>query len=257
MKKCPFCKNEIETEATQCPKCQRVLVEKVFSVKHAPESFYAQSSSKGTKEKTYNYYTPPEKSSLPKKGFHLPRHSGLIASILGFIALIAILSNSNTPSSTLPTPASTTSTDSQQIPTVSVSQTPYNFLPNGTVLFSSRAFSGSGILTISNASGGSDAIVKLITNGGVKVYSVYIRANNSYSIKKINDGVYRVLFSFGSDWDTNQKKFLVNPSAESFDDTFDFETTETQYTTYSITLNPVVGGKATTSSLTPNDFDKY
>ena len=61
----------------------------------------------------------------------------------------------------------------------------------------------------------------------------------------------------GSNWDTVNNKFLTNPSGEAFDDNFNFETSADQYTRYTLTLNPVVGGTATTSSIDPSEFDKY
>jgi hypothetical protein len=95
--------------------------------------------------------------------------------------------------------------------------------------------------------------VKLITSAGVKVYSVYISANGNYSIKNINDGIYRVLFETGSNWDTDTGVFLINPSAEEFDNNFDFN----KYGEYDISLNPVSGGTAVTPSINPSEFNQY
>jgi hypothetical protein len=260
MKKCPFCKKEIESSATECPICKMVLVEKIPSVKAYSNYSNTTPPPKEPKQKAHtSYYTPPPKSSTPGKQFQMPKGSGWVISIIGSIALTAILNYHGAPNP-LPAPIATTFEDNNILPSTPVSvapKTPYRYLPNGTVLFKSpSSFGGPGILSISNGSG-SDAVIKLITSGGKKVYSVYIRANNSYSIKNIDDGVYRLLFVFGSDWDSGQKKFLVNPSAEAFDDTFDFETVDNQYVEYSITLNPVTGGKATTNPVDLNIFDKY
>jgi hypothetical protein len=257
MKKCPFCKNEIESSATECPICKMVLVEKIPSSKTYSSNTYTPPKEPKQKAHT-SYYTPPPKSSAPKKQFQMPKGSGWIISIIGSVALTAILNYHGAPNP-LPAPIPTTAEDTSTLPSpVPVApKTPYRYLSNGTVLYSSSsAFNGEGDLSISNGSG-SDAVVKLITSSGSKVYSVYIRTNNSYTIKNINDGIYRVLFSFGSDWDSGQKKFLVNPSAEAFDDTFDFQTTDTQASGYRITLNPVEGGKATTNPIDPSTFDKY
>jgi hypothetical protein len=259
MKKCPFCKNEIQSSATECPICKMVLVEKIPSGKtYSSYSNTTPPPNEPKQKARTSYYTPPPKSSTPPKQFQMPKGSGWIISIVGSIALTAILNYHGAPNP-LPAPITTAVEDNNILPSpVSVvPKTPYRYLANGTVLFrSSSSFGGPGVLTISNGSG-SDAVVKLITSGGKKVYSVYIRANNSYSIKNIDDGIYRLLFAFGSDWDSGQKKFLVNPSAEAFDDTFDFETIGSQYVEYNITLNPVEGGKATTNPINPSDFNKY
>ena len=263
MKKCPFCKKEIQLSATKCPICKVVLVEKIPSVKTYSNYSNTTPPPKEPKQKAHtSYYTPPPKSSTSGKQFQMPKGSGWIISIVGSIALTAILNYHGAPNP-LPAPIPTIAEDTSVLPSSvpTIPKTPYRYLPNGTVLFkSSSSFGGPGILTISNGSG-SDAVIKLITSGGKKVYSVYIRANNSYSIKNIDDGIYRLLFSFGSDWDSSQKKFLVNQSAQSFDDTFDFQATRdesgVEYDNISITLNPVVGGNATANPIDPTTFDKY
>lgn len=261
MKKCPFCKKEITLNATECPICKMVLVEKIPSNKTYSSNTYTPPKEPKQKAHT-SYYTPPPKSSAPEKQFQMPKGSGWIISIVGSIVLTAILNYHGAPNP-LPAPIAITAEDtSTPPPPLPVTpKTPYRYLASGTVLFKSpSSFDGSGILTISNGSG-SDAVIKLITNGGEKVYSVYIRANNSYSIKNIDDGIYRLLFSFGSDWDSGQKKFIVNPSAQAFDDTFNFQTTRDQsgieYDNISITLNPVVGGNAIANPIDPSVFDKY
>ena len=258
MKKCPFCKNEIESNATECPVCKMVLVEKIPSVKTYSSNTYTPPKENTKKQNTYTY-TTPNKSSSPKKEFKFPKiGNGWIISIVGSLLLTGVLNYRGAPN---PLPAPISNPTENTNTSIVSPKTPYRYLSNGTVLFSDPfSFNGLGILSISNGSG-SDAVVKLISNSGKKVYSVYIRTNNSYSIKNIEDGIYRVLFSFGADWDSDQKKFLVNPNAEAFDDVFNFQTIDdqdgSQYKEYDITLNAVVGGKATTNPIDPSVFDKY
>jgi hypothetical protein len=258
MKYCPFCKNEIDADITQCPHCKRTLVEKFSSAKPVSEPPKTQPSPKETTTKTsYTHYTAAQKTSAPKKQFKLPKVNGWVITIVGSIALTAILNSGNIFSNLastdpLPPPASTADTTANSIP---VSSPSYNSLPNGKVLFSSPSLNGQGVLAISNGSG-SDAVVTLITNGGVTVAAIYVDANASSSIKNISDGVYRVLFEFGSNWDPTQNTFSVNPSVEAFNDTFIFPS-DAQGDGWSITLNPVAGGTATTNSLDPSEFSKY
>src|SRR3989339_351199 len=253
MKKCPFCKNEINVDVAQCPICKMILIEKIPHINPTSERVYTSSSPKEPKKQTHtSYYTPPQKSSS-KERFKIPNGSGWIISIVGSIALTLILNGNYGSSNPLPAPLSDPTIVDTNLSLTPIPHTSYYSLPNGTVLFSS-SLNGEGILSISNGTK-SDAVVKLITTGGSKVYSVYVRANSSYSIENINDGIYRLLFSFGSNWDPNQNKFLVNPRAEAFDDTFDFETSDTKSTGFTITLNPVIDGKATTSPLDSNVFD--
>ncbi|MES2953026.1 MAG: hypothetical protein V4674_00500 [Patescibacteria group bacterium] len=184
---------------------------------------------------------------------------GWIISIVGSLVLTAVLnagSFSHSSPNPLPPPV-TTPAVTADAPVGGLLKGKARTLANGTVLFSSpSSFGGAGTLTISNGSG-SNAVVKLITSGGRKVYSVYIRSGSNFTIEDINDGVYRLLFMFGSDWDADQQKFLVDARAEAFDDTFDFQTTDTKYRTFEVTLNPVAGGDATTSTLDPSEFEKY
>ena len=222
-------KISIEKSEEQCPVCKMVLVEKGLSHhKHSSEQTHTSSSKAKSEEKSYKYYTPPPKYSSPKKEFQMPKNSGWIISIVGSIALSVLFSGYHSSSNPLPAPVSysdplpATAQDLKPMPTIPVPHAPYYSLPNGTVIFSSpSSLNGNGILTISNGSG-SDAVVKLITNGGKKIYTVYIRAN---------------------------------------DDTFNFETIDEgdsiQYSRFTITLNPVIDGKATTSTLDPSAFDKY
>ena len=186
MKKCPFCKSEIQKSEEQCPVCKMVLVEKGLSHhKHSSEQTHTSSSKAKSEEKSYKYYTPPPKYSSPKKEFQMPKNSGWIISIVGSIALSVLFSGYHSSSNPLPAPVSysdplpATAQDLKPMPTIPVPHAPYYSLPNGTVIFSSpSSLNGNGILTISNGSG-SDAVVKLITNGGKKIYTVYIRANGN------------------------------------------------------------------------------
>ncbi len=157
-------------------------------------------------------------------------------------------------SSALPPPATQEEQLAQQ-----VSLAPAFSLPTGTVLKKNPAYmQGDGELTISNGTQ-YDAVAKLITNGssGTSVFTVYVKAHDDYVIKNILDGSYRLAFAQGSNWDSASKEFTRDESFSSFDDAFDYETTSTQFTTYSITLNAVDGGTAETSAVDPNQFAAY
>lgn len=129
-------------------------------------------------------------------------------------------------------------------------------LPTGTVIKRLPSYlQGDGTLEIDNGTS-QDAVAKLIT-GGTSVYTVYIKANSNYTIKNISDGTYWLAFASGINWDSNTKKFTHSVGFSSFQDTFDFETTDTQYTGYSITLNPVAGGTARTDTVNGEQFNAY
>jgi hypothetical protein len=137
-------------------------------------------------------------------------------------------------------------------------------LPNGTVLKEASSYlDGLGILKITNGTA-DDSVVKLVTSKtGRLVYFAYIAANSEFTINNISDGNYRLLFSSGKDWDGSM--FTREQGYSSFGDAFDFITTKysdeeyehTKYSTFEVTLNPVIGGTATTNKIDPNTFGAY
>ena len=129
-------------------------------------------------------------------------------------------------------------------------------LSTGTIIKSRLAYlQGDGELEIDNGTN-SDALAKLIT-GGTSIYSVYIKANTNYTIKNITDGTYWLIFSLGNDWNSATKTFNQSTGYSSFADTFDFTTTDTEYTTYSVSLNPVEGGTAQLNDVDASRFNQY
>jgi len=138
--------------------------------------------------------------------------------------------------------------------------TPAVSLANGTVLKKNTAhLYGDGKLYIKNGTS-LDAVAKLI-RGGSSVFTVYIKANSNYTITGVSDGIYWLAFAQGLDWDSTIQKFRRNIQYSSFDETFDFTTTEDYqyiyYPEFEVTLHPVVGGSAETSSVDPAQFNAY
>jgi len=142
----------------------------------------------------------------------------------------------------------------------------YVSLPNGTVLSKSSYYlKGLGQLKIDNGTN-LDAIAKLVNASTNKsIFTVYIKAKNTYSISKISDGNFKLFFNLGNDWDTEIKAFMVNSGYKVFEENFDFTTSEyeegdyvhTQYATFSVTLNPVIGGQAKTDEINAIEFSNY
>ena len=129
-------------------------------------------------------------------------------------------------------------------------------LSTGTVLKQRSAYlQGDGTLTISNGTDG-DAVIKLI-NAGTSVFTVYIQKGDSYTIKNISDGSYRVAFDQGTNWDSATGAFTNDEGSQFFEDVLDYATTNSQYTTYSLTLNAVEGGTAQTDTVNSSQFSQY
>lgn len=136
---------------------------------------------------------------------------------------------------------------------------------SGTVMASGSYRSGLGYLTISNGTA-TDAIAKLIDiSAGVSYREVYVQAYSSTTISNIAVGDYKLLFSLGQDYAPSLTKFLRNASYSKFDSIITFEETKetigntirTNYDSYSLTLNQVVGGNAATSRISEAEFVKY
>ncbi|MFA4998602.1 MAG: zinc ribbon domain-containing protein [Candidatus Paceibacterota bacterium] len=133
-------------------------------------------------------------------------------------------------------------------------------LPNGTIIKKNNYYlQGDGELQIKNGTN-LDAVAKLIhggTSGGKSILTVYIKANSTYTILDISDGIYWLVFAQGSDWDSTSQKFKRNTQYSAFEDTFDFTTAYSEYTIFEVTLNPVVGGTAETNDVPASQFDQY
>lgn len=116
---------------------------------------------------------------------------------------------------------------------------------------------GMGKLSVSNGTT-SDAVVflayTLLDEIGGASHVIYLRPGQSYSISGIMDGFYTVFFTTGSEWDG--EKFTVNPSFQRFDQAISFSTYDNTYSSWKLTLNPVVGGNTTTSPVDPEQFPK-
>ena len=119
----------------------------------------------------------------------------------------------------------------------------------------STFYGGEGTFTIDNNIGGSDAVA-LLTYHGRKdpLVGVYIQKGSSYTIRNINDGTYDLFIYEGENWNSNTKKFENNPHYLRFEDTFPFTTSNTEYTTWKVTLYTVVGGNADTQELSEDSF---
>ncbi|MGX1971680.1 hypothetical protein [Streptomyces kronopolitis] len=128
-------------------------------------------------------------------------------------------------------------------------------LTNGTLVHDgSRA--GLGRLTVRNGTA-RDAVVAL-TRGKHTAFSVYVRHGSNATIRSVNSGSYTVYFTTGEDWNSRKSSFTRDCSFEKFDDQAHFKTVRvtggTQYTVLTFTLNKVVGGNATTSTVPPAEF---
>lgn len=97
--------------------------------------------------------------------------------------------------------------------------------------------------------------VGVLTDDKLKpLMAVYIRAEDSYKIEKINDGSYGLYFTVGNNWDANAKKFHDILGYFRHSDPIVFQTNENnsdiEYSVYELDLY-----EAETSNFMPDVFD--
>jgi hypothetical protein len=118
--------------------------------------------------------------------------------------------------------------------------------------------SGNGQLTINNGSE-TDAVLTLAVGSRARM-SVFVRHGSTYKIPGVDDGTYTVFYAGGADWDTGAGAFARKCQFSRFDKSLAFTTTQIsggiQYSTWDLTLQPVVGGNATTSKVDPKNYPR-
>jgi hypothetical protein len=112
-------------------------------------------------------------------------------------------------------------------------------LSNGAVIHDSQR-NGEGKFTVENGNA-TDAVLALTDMKNVTAVSFYVQGNNTATISGLRDGTYYIYFMSGEDWDSAAGRFTRNVRRSRFEDTIDYETTATEYTTWRITLHTVTG----------------
>jgi hypothetical protein len=120
---------------------------------------------------------------------------------------------------------------------------------------------GPGSLQVANGNS-QDAYLKLVDSSKL-VAAFYVKSNSTFTLKRIPDGVYQLLFVSGDDWDAKTKTFTRNASFTKFDRDLEFVTSRqtkgtriyTRYTRFRVTLNPVIDGTAKTSEIDEREFN--
>lgn len=130
-------------------------------------------------------------------------------------------------------------------------------LANGQAVKDTSVLHGFGRLWITNGTD-RDAVAVLSPAPGSKtlpvVLAIYVQAGQTTKIDSIRDGTYELAFTTGEDWDAATGRFTRRAAYTQFDDTFEFKTADTTATSWSVTLQPVAGGTATTESLNESEF---
>lgn len=122
---------------------------------------------------------------------------------------------------------------------------------NGKILYD-RISGGQGALKVKNGTT-RDAVVTLV-RGRSKAISVFVRARSTATVDDVRDGTYRIYYTSGYRFSTSKGKFGRSAVYRRFDRLLSFTTTTTQSTIWTLTLNVVRGGNASTSGVNPKDF---
>jgi hypothetical protein len=130
--------------------------------------------------------------------------------------------------------------------------------PTGTNLVRPRSANGRGVLRVSNGTN-SDAIAKLAdAETSVTVRLVYIQANSDGEIENISPGKYILKFALGKGYNEDLGRFLYAQSFAKFVEILDFREyrvdDEIRWSNFDVSLNPVFGGTARTSTISAAEF---
>lgn len=132
---------------------------------------------------------------------------------------------------------------------------------------------GEGTLEIKNGNRIGGVVVLTRQSGGrLPVVACYVAPHQSFTIAGIPDGRYWIYYTLGRDWNTYTDGFLETKKRARFQGPADYSTKtwtnywndsmyrysqgHVQYTRYSITLNPVLGGTGRTEDVSENAFPR-
>ncbi len=128
--------------------------------------------------------------------------------------------------------------------------------PNGTI-FLQTSTQGHGQLTIVNGSK-YDALVKLVSPQRKYTFiSVYIHAGRSATVTNIRPNTYKLIFALGEGWDDSRNAMVRISSTAAFEKLMTFIRSQDQYTSFKITLHPVVDGNTQSVAISKEEFLAY
>lgn len=136
---------------------------------------------------------------------------------------------------------------------------------NGHVFTKKLPGGGRGTLKIVNGCD-SHAVIKLVPEFSEKaLYVAFVRSTSDHTFSEIPDGRYKLMFVTGHGWDDLDGRFTQRNGASIFEQLLDYTTEERTETDgvysypsrISVSLNPVVRGKAHTAKISPQEFEKY
>ncbi len=133
-------------------------------------------------------------------------------------------------------------------------------LPSSTVLIPPTTIGGGSLKVINGTN--RDAYIKLVEpRSRTLVAAFYVNSSSVFTLKQVPDGTYQLLFVLGENWDNKTQSFRGDKRFARFDRSLNFKTIQLddriRYSVFELTLNPVVGGNATTSGVAEQEFRRY
>lgn len=136
---------------------------------------------------------------------------------------------------------------------------------NGAVFRNELFAGGQGTLKITNGTS-NGAVVKLVsTRTNRSVFTVFVAPNNDYMIQNVPNDTYRLAYATGRRFNPVADTFERLYGISVFDQSLTYDTQKryqsdgvyTYYHQFEVTLQPVVGGNARTSTLAAQSFEQF
>ena len=137
---------------------------------------------------------------------------------------------------------------------------PANSLPTGTRLIEDQNTEGHGELEAINGTNQDACLIVVDAYSHLRVRKVYIRAQDTLTLDRLDRGQYTIFFATGVDWNDRAEEFNREASYSKFGKSLDFEETRdsrgVHFDHHSITLHTVVAGNVHAKSLTKEQFHR-
>lgn len=131
---------------------------------------------------------------------------------------------------------------------------------NGTEIWTPVGPSGHGTLRINNGTRHDAAVTLLDADTATARRFVYLRAREAITLEAVAPCQCRLFFALGTGWDALTEEFREDPSYSVFDSPLRFTESETaagvEYATFSVTLHPIPEGRAKTTRLSKEEFER-
>jgi hypothetical protein len=125
---------------------------------------------------------------------------------------------------------------------------------NGTLVYDRRSDYGPGTLSVENFTT-NDGLVVITNMNSDPLVGFYIRSMEEFTVTGFNDGEFLCYFTYGQAWDGNSNKFMVVSAIKKMDQTLDFYSDASGYTTWTLSLSSLGGeGSASASDIPANTF---